>query len=211
VRGGWGTRLAASPSATARLCFSLIGLFAVLGIVQRNVPYFPLSHVMDLDFEWVPPALFSALLLVGAGLGYLTMVRAQLAPRAGAWLAALFGFMSLDEWFGIHENLEKATGIPWLKLYSPLIVAAGIGWCLVLWSWRGRFQDASRLLIGGAALWFGAQVLEFLQWTGPDRDVKIAHYAWYMVPEELGEMAGSTLFLLSALVVLSSVRDRVEA
>lgn len=200
-----------SPARVARWGLALVAVFGVLGVVQINVPYFPLSHLMDLDFEWVPPALYSAALDASAGLGYLALARQGAVPKAGAFLAALFGLMSLDEWFGLHERLEQWTGIDWQKLYAPVVLVAGIGALMVLRAWGRRHSEASLLLVGGGALWFFAQVLEYLQWRGPHH-TKVLHYNWYMVPEELMEMSGSLLFLLSALVVLKRVREgRVTA
>jgi hypothetical protein len=86
------------------------------------------------------------------------------------------------------------------------VFAAGIGTLVVLRAWGRRHIAATLLLCGGGTLWFLAQVLEHLQWAGPHGDVKVAHYVAMMIPEELGEMCGSALFLLSALVVLKAAR-----
>jgi len=57
------------------------------------------------------------------------------------------------------------------------------------------------LLVGGAVAWAVALVLELVQnWGGPP--VQAAIYVPAMITEEVLEMTGSTVFLLSAIVAL---------
>jgi len=64
--------------------------------------------------------------------------------------------------------------------------------------------------IGGALLWFVAQVLEASAWGwwGIFPSEKSQYYVVKMSVEELFEMAGSTLFLLTLLKTHQSVRWR---
>ena len=183
------------PRRVGRWCFSAIAVAGVLGILQRVLPAFPLSHVLDLDFEWVPAAFLSAGLLVAAALSWWQLHDAWPA-RA---FASLLAVMSFDELCGLHEWLEKATGVDWELLYAPVVAVAAVGALTLLLRWGpGR---VSGLLVAGGGCWFVAQVLEALEWDG---DVERPHYAFYMVPEELLEMSGSALLLLCALWALQS-------
>ena len=201
--------LLARPWHVARLLSCGIVLFGVLGVVQRLHPDDHWLHVVDLDFEWVPPALFSALLDAAACAAFVALVRRGVVPRAGAAVAAVLGLMALDEWFGLHEHLEVLTGVDWQTLYAPVFLAAGVAGLLLLRSWGRRLPAASLLFVGGGVLWAVAQVLEHLEFV--DGDQPVAHYDLLSVPEELLEMTGSMLFLLCGLVVLRAVGTRPRA
>jgi hypothetical protein len=56
-----------------------------------------------------------------------------------------------------------------------------------------------RLLLAGAAGWGISQVLELVQ---HGRVEPVDLYNWYMVPEEVLEMAGSACFLMAMLLIL---------
>ena len=187
---------AADPARTARLALAAIAVLGVGGVLQRALPPFPLSHVLDLDFEWVPAALFSSGLLAAAALVWWQLPQ----TRAARYVTGLLALMSLDELCSIHETLENVTGVDWELLYAPVVAVAGLAALVVLRSW-GRSRP-SALLLGGGLCWLVAQVLEALEWDG---DVERPHYALYMVPEELLEMTGSTLLLLAGLWAFRSL------
>jgi len=204
--GAAATRSGSGPTST-RLAV-LLGLgIALLGVLGVLAVHFPrqVPWVLDLDAEHSVPALYSGLLLVAGGAAFLVLSRAG-AGLPAALLALLLGFMSLDEVVVVHEKLEAATGVDWQLLYAPLFLLCGVGWLLVLRRF-GLRSAAGVLLVGGAALWAGSQVLEQIQWDGV---AEVAHYRWYAVPEELAEMGGSLLFLLAACARAGSPRALVD-
>jgi hypothetical protein len=167
-------------------------------------------HGFDLDAEKNIPSAFSAALPIAAGI--LALV---LAPRVAkgrqrlAWyaLAGAFVWMGFDEFAQVHETLERITGIDWQILYAPLVVVIAVAWFNVLRTlWP--VVRARLMLIGGAAAWFLAQIIEQVQWNG---DQRRSGYTEMMGAEELLEMAGSALFLLSMLAALRALGARGEA
>lgn len=156
-------------------------------------------HLLGLDNEWSIPAFFSgALLLAAASVALLAAEVPDRGPLAWALrgLGALFAFMAVDEVVQVHERLEALAGVPWTLLYLPVALAAGV---LGLVALRGLwFSRAARAcFIAGAGAWLLAQMLESYSIA----DERLVH-RWAVLPEELLEMAGSTLFGLALLVFI---------
>lgn len=170
-----------------------LGVLGVLAVPAHGQDDTWLRWV-DLDRELNLPMLFSAFLLAANGWLVYLLVRAGRLKRAVLGLAVFFVFMAFDEMLKIHETLEKWTGIDWQILYLPLVLAAGIGW---LFLWLKGDWPARLLWTGGAACWVLAQGLEAIQWGGFEGDQRVDGYMVMMVAEELLEMAGSSLFLLT--------------
>ncbi|MDQ4131123.1 MAG: hypothetical protein M3133_09070 [Actinomycetota bacterium] len=180
-------------------CGCVVAL-GVLGVLDATVGV-PLPFY--LDGEGGAPALFSAGLLVAGGALAVLLGAGRLAPGGPVtWLAlaAFLAFMALDELLGVHEALERRTGIDWQLLYSPVVLVGGMAWLRALQALRRGHVVARRLLMGGAAAWLAAQILEDIQWTDGDRLV----YPWMIVPEEMLEMTGSMLFGLAFFVLLKA-------
>jgi hypothetical protein len=177
----------------AALGVCIVGL-GVLGVAEVKWPDTFIGF--NLDNEFNVPAIFSAALDLGAAIGA-EALRRRTGRNVLLGLVILFAFMAGDEFAGLHEHLEGWTGVDWMTLYAPVFVIAAIAWLAVMRSiGDARFRLC---MLGGAACWAIAQVLEALQWNV---DVKVAHYNMYMVPEELLEMTGSALFLLGMLLAL---------
>jgi hypothetical protein len=161
----------------------------------------------DLDAEENIPSAFSAVLPIGAGiLAFVLAPRVAKGRQRLAWyaLAGAFVWMGFDEFAQVHETLERITGIDWQILYAPFVVVIAVAWFNVLRTvWP--VAPARLMLIGGAAAWFLAQILEQVQWNG---DQRRSGYTEMMVAEELLEMAGSALFLLSMLAALRALEAR---
>jgi hypothetical protein len=156
------------------------------------------------DFERNAFAALSAgALLAAAVLTFLAVRRGGYPPLA-AGVGAVLGAMAADEWFEIHEAIERSLDTNWSVVYLPVIAVAAV--CALrlvrslLPSW-----SAFALLAGGAA-WAGSFVLEQLQWSG---DVRRAHYGALMITEEMLELGGSFLFVAAAL--LAGARFRAQA
>jgi len=177
--------------------------------------------IFNLDREGTVPQAYSGLLLLWAAGAAFAAARLGTEPQRALYaLAAVFGFMSLDEVFRIHETLDDALDFDWQVLYLPIVAAAVAGWVRVARSLarEGRLRVA---WIGGAACWGIAQVLEAFQWDGRVRpgtihweqltDAQIEQkltepaYLAMMLPEELLEMCGSLLFALVLSALLASV------
>jgi hypothetical protein len=169
-------------------------LVAVLGAWQRHAGG---PSLFTLDAEANVPALWSGFLLLLAAVAAVRVARAD--RRGGAWpwwpLAVLFFFMAADEVAGLHEELERQTGVDWQLLYLPLIAGGGAAALGALVRLREQPALAARFLAACAA-WGLAQVLEALQWHGAQR---AAGYGEMMVAEETLEMIGSLVFALTLL------------
>lgn len=196
-----------------RLLTALAGVIALLGVLglaySQAKPGDALAFTglrsipLGLDTEYSVPALFSGVLLLAAAYaGYL--VAAVASSRRERRTVLLFGaflaFMAVDELLAIHEGLESLAGVPWKLLYAPVILAGGALWLATLLLLRGE-RTAQLCLLAGAAAWSAAQILEQIQYE----DGKLVA-RWSILPEEVLEMTGSTLF---GLALLLAVRTRL--
>lgn len=200
-----------------RLDAAIILVLCALGALE----FFTTAHLglFNLDAEGSLPAAFSGTLLLCAGLVALTIlyeVDWSRRERQVVWLIAGFlFFMALDEMMGIHEHIGAITGTPWQIPYLPLAAAGGLVWLAVL---RILSVDitAARLWLAGAAVWVGSQALEALQTVIEPHGYENVHGAITLhgvltIPEELGEMLGSTFFLLALIVFLRVGVSRMRA
>jgi hypothetical protein len=187
------------------VAFVVIVSFGVLGALEYNGA--PLS-LFFLDGEGKPPAAFSALLLVAAGVAcWYVAAEAAHQARLRWWvIGGFFVFMSFDEALTIHERLSLLTDVAWQKLYLPVFVIAFVMALACLASLRDVPPGAA-LLVGGGACWFVAQVLEKLEANKFEGQVE--HYWIYATVEECLEMTGSLLFLLAAVAVYQTRRAGV--
>lgn len=195
------------PRAVFAAAFLLILVFGVLGGLDYNshldINGRPM-HLFNLDGEGTPPAAYSALLLVAACVATL-YVAADVPAGRLRWriLGAFYAFMSVDEAVKIHERLQSALHVAWLKLYLPVMAVAAVAALICLLSIRDNRAGVA-LLVGGGACWSVAQILEKLE-ANPTQG-KVAGYWIYATFEECLEMTGSLLFLLAAVVVLQRRR-----
>lgn len=182
-------------------------LFGVGGVVTQSlggVGFGP-KRLFNLDEEVNAPAAFSTgLLLVAGGLALVAASgratpgprgRVAIGRRSALAFSALFVLMAVDEGAQAHESLERLTGVDWQILYAPVMLGAAVVWLIVVRQLSGE-RRARSLLIGGAAAWGLAQTFEALQWNGDEV------IAWMIIPEEMLEMVGSTLFILSFVSLL---------
>jgi hypothetical protein len=185
-----------------------IGVVWLIGVAHAtelvSLPAF------DLDKEGTIPQAYSGLLLLaGAAAAYAAARAGAPARRALLAMAAVLAYMSFDEVFRIHEELDAALDFDWQILYLPIVAVAFAGWLGVERVIRGD----SRLRAAwwaAAGLWLVAQGFETLEWKGVvrpgsidgltlsaaevDRKLHEAPYLWKMLPEELFEMVGALLF-----------------
>ncbi len=200
-------RLAASaavvhPAVLAAPIGAGIAVFVVLGALQRSGHLD--SNLTNLDSEASAATFLAAGLLWAAAVAW-TLVVASIHPRsAGAWVwPALLAMLALDEGNALHEKLERWSGVDWQLLYLPIMAVAAVAWWQAVR--RHRREPTARLLVGGAAAWATALILELVQnWGG--EPVAAAIYDPAMVSEEALEMIGSLLILIAAVTALRSGR-----
>jgi hypothetical protein len=200
------TRVASSVARVPPWVFAGVALagilpVAVLGQIHRD----DRESQWYLDNEDTFPAAYSgALLMAAAVLAILVASELSRGRFRSFWIGmgAVFAFMALDEVWTIHESLEGWTGADWQLFYLPIAVGAGV---LVVVAFRdlAAYRSAAALFVAGGTAWLAAQVLEDLQWAGD-----VLEHQGMIVPEEVLELIGSTLFGLSALVVLRRVVAR---
>ena len=176
-----------------------IAVLATAGILQRTA--YPLWGAANLDSEASVAMWFSAALLWAAAGCWLLVAITLPIPSRSAWTWWLIlAWLALDEGNAFHERLERWSGIDWQILYLPIMALAVVAWWGVV---RRHLNEGSNvaLLVGGAVAWAVALVLELVQnWGGPP--VHAAIYVPAMITEEVLEMTGSTVLLLSAIVAL---------
>ena len=133
-------------------------------------------------------------------------------PRSLAiWLWwPILAWLALDEGNGIHESLERWSGIDWQLLYVPVMGLAAVAWWGVVRRYR-RHARIVALLVAGATFWFVALGLELVQnWGGSP--VRATIYVPTMITEEALEMIGSTVLLIAATLALAkSIRAEPES
>jgi hypothetical protein len=180
----------------------LLAVSGLLGVCGFGFEHWGLPTAFDLDEELVVPSFWSGGLLAGATVAAGAVWRST-GRRWALGLCGVFAYMACDETIGIHEWLERTTGVDWQILLLPLAAAGGVGWLGALRA-AWRHGPVTPLLLGaGAAAWFGAQVLEALQWDGTRH---AAHYYLFMYPEEVGEMVGSACFLVALFALARAAR-----
>ena len=108
---------------------------------------------------------------------------------------SFFAVLGADEVAAVHERLQFRTGIWGQAFMLPLAAIAGVAMLHVVR--RLGHRRTGLLLACGVAAWGIAQFVDLLH--KPDGSI----LDYLIVPEEMGEMAGSTLL---ALGVLAAVR-----
>lgn len=200
-----GARAPAFRVVAALLAIALVVLAALHlagDVVPGRSPGFT-----NLDGERNLPTLYGALLLFLSGVTFLRLVRHRVLPRSTLPLVALLLVMAADEVLTIHERLERALDVDWQILYAPVVLLGALALVRVLRSLGPHTLARTLLLLGGGA-WGASQALELAQWDG---DVPRPGYDLLMFTEELLETAGSSLFLLCALVLLQGARASLGA
>ena len=182
---------------TAVPLLAIVVVLAVLGALNHHGA--PLG-LFDFDGEGKPPAAYSALMLIAAGLAALLVAEDAAEGRRLRWrvLGGFFLFMAVDEALTLHETIQNWANDAWLELYAPIILAAAIAAAACLLTLRDVLKGFWLISAGGAC-WFVAQVLEKLE-ANPEEG-KVEGYWIYAMFEEALETSGSILFLLGCAVV----------
>jgi len=183
-----------------KVLIGIAGLMVVFGILGSIVyPGGGALRAFDLNKEQTFPATFSGFLLLGAGaLALLNGVVRCENPADRLWwivLAGVFGFLGIDEMTALHEAVQDRVHVWGQATLIPIVIAGGVAWWITV-KRLGAGSLAGRLLILAAVTWAVSQ--------GIDAALN-EHYGWTIVPEELLEMAGSTMFGLAMLVAARDV------
>jgi hypothetical protein len=156
------------------------------------------SRAFDLNEERTLPAYFSAALLGLAAVWCLALRQAGRAHGLNPWfvagLALFFAVLAADEVAAVHERLQYRTGVWGQAFMLPLAAVAGVAMLHVVR--RLAHRRTGLLLAGGVAAWGIAQLADALH--KPDGGI----LDYLLVPEEMGEMAGSTLLAFGVLMAL---------
>ena len=113
-------------------------------------------------------------------------------------LAGVFGFLGIDEITALHEAVQDRVHIWGQATLIPIVIAGGIAWVITLK--RLGPQSPARTTADPRGRDLGG--------VPGHRPRAQRVWGWTIMPEELLEMAGSTMFGLAMLV---AVRDVVGA
>jgi len=123
---------AVAVRTVACVTLGAIVVLALLGVLDWKIG---LPGPFQLGAEGGTSALFSTGLLVAAAALAVLLGTGRFAPGGLAtWLAlaAFLAFMAFDELLGVHEALERRTGIDWQLLYLPVVLLGGMAWLRAL-------------------------------------------------------------------------------
>jgi hypothetical protein len=190
------------PGVVAGISGIAIGSLVAVGTLQRTS--YPHWAAANLDSEISVATWFSAGLLWIAAFWWLLVAVNANPPSLALWFWwPILAWLALDEGNAFHERLERWAGIDWQLLYIPVMSVAAGTWALVVRRFRGE-RRIVELMIGGAAGWGVALILELVQnWGGAPVSAPIYNPA--MIIEEALEMIGSTLVLVAAMLALGHV------
>ena len=165
-----------------------------------------LVALFSLSWEGNLPTWYSSALLLACAITLFLIAGSAARREARYWslLAAVFGYLSIDEAVGLHEQLNDVVHLSG-PLYFGWIVPAGIAVALLGLAYL-RFLRAlpsetrRRFLVAGALYVAGALFMEIPLglWTEAHGDGNLG-YALIDFAEESLEMIGATLFLVALL------------
>jgi len=165
-----------------------------------------LVGLFSLSYESNLPTWYSSALLLACAVTLTAIAPAAPPGQARYWslLSAVFGYLSIDEAVGLHEQLNEVVHLGG-PFYFGWIIPAGAAVLLVGAAYlrflralpaetRRRFLVAGALYVGGALL----MEIPLGLWTEARGDGGLG-YALIDFAEESLEMTGATLFLLALL------------
>jgi hypothetical protein len=194
------------------LVAALIGI-AGAGLLVELLHHGPLPALdedllglFSLSYEGNLPTWYSSSLLLACAVTLATIAPAAPPGQGRYWslLSAVFGYLSIDEAVGLHEQLNEVvhTGGPfyfgWILPAGAAVLLLGIAYLRFLRALpaetRRRFVVAGALYVGGALV----MEVPLGLWTEARGDGDLG-YALIDFVEESLEMTGATLFLLALL------------
>jgi hypothetical protein len=186
-----------------------IVLMGVAGVIVGTDAYQGQGSLADRMFnlanEKTVPTFFSGAILLVGGLCALTAGRLRVLGTRGWWIG--FGvfliFMSADEVVQIHEKVETWTGIDWEEPYTFVALGAAVVWFNLV---RRMDNQLRLLMLGGAMGWMISFGLEALEYNSADQ--RTSGFTAMNTVEELAEMAGSSLWLITIVILLKRHQQR---
>src|SRR5688572_22379392 len=161
--------------------------------------------LLSLSYEGNLPTWYSSALLLACS-ALLALIARGAADHRRRWtlLAVLFGYLSIDESVGLHEQLNSLVelGGPlyygWILPAAAIVVALGLAYLRFVIALpaptRRRVILAGCLYVGGALL----MEIPLGLWTEAHGDGNLG-YALIDFAEESLEMTGASLFLVALL------------
>lgn len=165
-----------------------------------------LVGLFSLSYEGNLPTWYSSALLLACAVTLAAIAPGAPAREARYWslLAAVFGYLSIDEAVGLHEQLNELVHLGG-PLYFGWIVPAGaavllLGVAYLRFLRRLPPETRRRFILAGLLYVGGALVMEIPLgvWTEAHGDAGLGYSLIDFVEETL-EMTGATLFLLALL------------
>ena len=209
-----GSQQTISIRAVRRALIVVLVVVAAAGLAVELLHHGPVADLdeelvglLSLSYEGNLPTWYSSALLLGCAVTLAFIAVAAPAPDARYWslLAAVFGYLSIDEAVGLHEQLNAIVpplGGPfyfgWILPASVAVLLLGLLYLRFLRALpaetRRRFIVAGVLYVGGALV----MEVPLGLWTEAHGDADLG-YALIDFAEETLEMTGATLFLLALL------------
>lgn len=200
-------------AAIRRVLVAALLAVAAAGLAVELLHHGPLPDLdedlvglFSLSYEGNLPTWYSSALLLACAvtLGAIAPAAPDGQGRYWSLLAAVFGYLSIDEAVGLHEQLNELVHLGG-PLYFGWILPAGVAVALLGAAYlrfllrlppetRRRFLLAGALYVGGALL----MEIPLGLWTEAHGDGDLG-YALIDFVEESLEMIGATLFLLALL------------
>jgi uncharacterized protein YqgC (DUF456 family) len=178
-------------------------------IVVQNTSHV-LINIFSLDEEGTIPTMFSSivLLLISIVCLFIYKEMASEADNSGNfWLmiALLYCFLAIDEGVGIHERVERYSGVKWVYIYTPFCGIAFALICRFLLINEKSNSVVPRLIIGGLIVFFvGAAVAELISHLYRPLPYKLQQLEH--LTEEGLEMLGAAIVLAGCLTKLNGTK-----
>ena len=176
--------------------------------IERVLPLFSLSYEENVP-TWVASCLLFACAVLLALIGM--KARDAGSPMRRHWyaLAAIFSYISLDEFVGFHEHLGELIELNGILYFSWVVpgaaFVAAVGSAFVPFLRRLPARARTQFVIAGAIYVGGALGMELpLGWWTERAGNDNLIYALIDGVEETMEMAGAAIFLLALLEYLQA-------
>ena len=200
-------------AAIRRILVALLIGVAGAGLAVELLQHGPLPDLdedlvalFSLSYEGNLPTWYSSALLLACAITLGVIAPAAPTGQARYWglLAGVFGYLSIDEAVGLHEQLNDLVhlGGPlyfgWILPAGAAVLLLGIAYLRFLRALpaetRRRFVVAGALYVGGALV----MEIPLGLWTEAHGDGGLG-YALIDFAEESLEMIGATMFLIALL------------
>jgi hypothetical protein len=221
TRGSADKRLARVFRALIAVDVLIVSIY-VLDHALDIVPH-PYKRLVDIDAELSVAAWFSSIQLFALGVSFALIRGSRVTGgirRLMFVLAILAVFLSMDEMLALHEQLSmsfrRTEWMPtfkgghgaWVYVYGVIALLLGVWLLRDFLEMYDTYPRSSRIILAGAFVsWTGAVGVEIIgyEWLREDRGSAL--YEASVILEELMELAGCSVALYGAMLLLSSRID----